>query len=175
MKAAANKGSKGYMSYYADDSVEVPNGAPLISGKVNIAQGMGFLDDQIIDWNGRLSAATSPRRAISVTPMATMNSIRKTKTARRTSNTESTRASGSCRKMEAGKSCSTWVTRAPRRNRKPSLQNRSGPVATRARFSSSLIVYGPQQRRRERLFDIARKSASHRQFRRNRHVRIRWR
>ena len=45
MKAAANKGSKGYMSYYADDSVEVPNGAPLISGKVNIAQGMGFLDD----------------------------------------------------------------------------------------------------------------------------------
>jgi ketosteroid isomerase-like protein len=45
MKAAANKGFKGYMSYYADDSVEVPNGAPLISGKVNIAQGMGFLDD----------------------------------------------------------------------------------------------------------------------------------
>ncbi len=45
MKAAADKGSKGCMSYYAADSVEVPNGAPLISGKVNIAQGMGFLDD----------------------------------------------------------------------------------------------------------------------------------
>ena len=45
MKAAADTGSKGYMSYYADDAVEVPNGAQLISGKVNIAQGMRFLDD----------------------------------------------------------------------------------------------------------------------------------
>jgi ketosteroid isomerase-like protein len=45
MKTAGEKGSRGYMSYYADDAVEVPNGAPLISGKVNIAQGMGFLDD----------------------------------------------------------------------------------------------------------------------------------
>ena len=46
MKAAADKGSQGYMSYYADDSVEVPNGAPLIQGKTNIAKGMGFLDDK---------------------------------------------------------------------------------------------------------------------------------
>ena len=46
MKAAAEKGSAGYMSYYADDAVEVPNGAPLIQGKVNIAKGMGFLDDK---------------------------------------------------------------------------------------------------------------------------------
>ena len=46
MKAAAEKGSAGYMSYYADDSVEVPNNGPLIQGKVNIAQGMGFLDDK---------------------------------------------------------------------------------------------------------------------------------
>jgi ketosteroid isomerase-like protein len=45
MQAAAEKGSKGYMSYYADDAVEVPNGAPAIQGKVNIAKGMGFLDD----------------------------------------------------------------------------------------------------------------------------------
>lgn len=45
MRAAAEKGSKGYLSYYADDAVEVPNGAPLISGKVNIAPGMMFLDD----------------------------------------------------------------------------------------------------------------------------------
>ncbi len=45
MKAAAEKGSRGYMSYYAEDAVEVPNGAPLISGKVNIAKGMGFLDE----------------------------------------------------------------------------------------------------------------------------------
>jgi ketosteroid isomerase-like protein len=44
MKAAAEKGSQGYMSYYADDSVEVPNGGPLIQGKANIAKGMGFLD-----------------------------------------------------------------------------------------------------------------------------------
>ena len=46
MKAAAQKGSQGYMSYYADDAVEVPNGGPLIQGKINIAKGMGFLDDK---------------------------------------------------------------------------------------------------------------------------------
>jgi ketosteroid isomerase-like protein len=46
MQAAAEKGSAGYMSYYADDAVEVPNGAPLIQGKVNIAKGMGLLDDK---------------------------------------------------------------------------------------------------------------------------------
>jgi ketosteroid isomerase-like protein len=46
MKAAAEKGSQGYMSYYADDAVEVPNNAPIIEGKVNIAKGMGFLDDK---------------------------------------------------------------------------------------------------------------------------------
>jgi ketosteroid isomerase-like protein len=46
MKAAADKGSQGYMSYYAEDSVELPNGGPLIQGKKNIAQGMGSLDDK---------------------------------------------------------------------------------------------------------------------------------
>jgi len=46
MRAAAEKGSLGYMSYYADDAVEVPNGAPLIQGKTEIAKGMGFLDDK---------------------------------------------------------------------------------------------------------------------------------
>src|SRR5271169_5859734 len=46
MKAALAKGSQGYMSYYADDAVEVPNGGPITSGKVNIAKGMGFLDDK---------------------------------------------------------------------------------------------------------------------------------
>ena len=45
MQAAATGGSQGYMSYYADDAVEVPNGAPLIIGKPEIAKGMGFLDD----------------------------------------------------------------------------------------------------------------------------------
>jgi ketosteroid isomerase-like protein len=51
MKAAAEKGSAGYMSYYAENAVEVPNGGPLISGKVEIAKGMGFLDDK----NNRLT------------------------------------------------------------------------------------------------------------------------
>jgi ketosteroid isomerase-like protein len=46
MKAAADKGSAGYMSYYADDAVEVSNNSPLIEGKVNIAKDMGFLDDK---------------------------------------------------------------------------------------------------------------------------------
>src|ERR1700693_4333127 len=46
MKAAADNGSQGYMSYYADDSVEVPNGGPLIQGKAEIAKGMSFLDDK---------------------------------------------------------------------------------------------------------------------------------
>lgn len=45
MKTAGEKGSRGYMSYYAEDAVEVPNGAPFILGKVNIGKGMGFLDD----------------------------------------------------------------------------------------------------------------------------------
>ena len=46
MEAAIEKGSQGYMSYYADDAVEVPNGAPLIRGKSEIAKGMGFLDNK---------------------------------------------------------------------------------------------------------------------------------
>ena len=54
MKAAAEKGSQGYMSYYADDSVEVPNGAPLIQGKAEIAKGMSFLDNK----NNRLTWTT---------------------------------------------------------------------------------------------------------------------
>lgn len=51
MKAAAEKGSLGYMSYYADDAVEVPNGVPAIEGKTNIGKTMGFLDDK----NNRLT------------------------------------------------------------------------------------------------------------------------
>jgi len=52
MKATAEKGSQGYMSYYADDAVEVPNGGPLIVGKAEIAKGMGFLDnkDNRLEW-----------------------------------------------------------------------------------------------------------------------------
>jgi ketosteroid isomerase-like protein len=51
MNAALDKGSAGYMSYYADNAVEVPNGAGLIEGKIEIAKGMGFLDDK----NNRLT------------------------------------------------------------------------------------------------------------------------
>jgi ketosteroid isomerase-like protein len=52
MKAAAEKGSQGYMSYHADDAVEVPNGAAIIQGKANIAKGMSFLDqkDNQLTW-----------------------------------------------------------------------------------------------------------------------------
>jgi ketosteroid isomerase-like protein len=51
MKAALEKGSKGYMSYYADDAVELPNNAGAIHGKTNIAETMNFLDDK----NNRLT------------------------------------------------------------------------------------------------------------------------
>lgn len=44
MNAAASKGSAGYMSYYAADAVELPNGVDAIKGKDNIAGTMGFLD-----------------------------------------------------------------------------------------------------------------------------------
>lgn len=46
MKAAAERGAEGYMSYYAEDAVEVPNGAEAIHGKANIAKAMSFLNDQ---------------------------------------------------------------------------------------------------------------------------------
>ena len=46
MKAAAEKGVAGYMAYYADEAVELPNNNPIIRGKVNIAPGMSFLDNK---------------------------------------------------------------------------------------------------------------------------------
>jgi ketosteroid isomerase-like protein len=46
MKAAAERGADGYMSYYAEDAVEVPNGAAAVHGKANIARDMGFLNDK---------------------------------------------------------------------------------------------------------------------------------
>ena len=46
MKAAAEKGSQGYMSYYAEDAAELPNGENVLRGKANIAKTMGFLDDK---------------------------------------------------------------------------------------------------------------------------------
>jgi ketosteroid isomerase-like protein len=46
MNAAANRGAKGYMSYYADEAVELPNGADILQGKENIAKTMNFLDEK---------------------------------------------------------------------------------------------------------------------------------
>lgn len=46
MKEAAARGSQGYMSYYANDAVELPDGADAIQGKENIAKTMGFLDSK---------------------------------------------------------------------------------------------------------------------------------
>lgn len=51
MKAAAERGSGGYMSYYAEDSVELPNGGDILLGKIAIGKTMGFLDDK----NNRLT------------------------------------------------------------------------------------------------------------------------
>jgi ketosteroid isomerase-like protein len=51
LQASLEKGSAGYLSYYAEDAVEVPNGGPVIAGKAEIAKGMGFLDDK----NNRLT------------------------------------------------------------------------------------------------------------------------
>lgn len=51
MRAAADKGSQGYLSYYAENAVELPNGAAAIVGKANIAPGMSFLDNK----NNRLT------------------------------------------------------------------------------------------------------------------------
>jgi ketosteroid isomerase-like protein len=52
MKAAADHGSQGYLSYYADDAVEVPNGQAFLQGKESIAKTMGFLDtpDNHLTW-----------------------------------------------------------------------------------------------------------------------------
>lgn len=46
MEATARRGAAGYLSYYADDAVEVPDGAALIRGKGEIAKGMAYLDDK---------------------------------------------------------------------------------------------------------------------------------
>jgi ketosteroid isomerase-like protein len=46
VKAAAERGSQGYMSYYAEDAAELPNGADVFRGKESIAKTMDFLDDK---------------------------------------------------------------------------------------------------------------------------------
>jgi uncharacterized protein (TIGR02246 family) len=51
MAAASDKGAAGYMSFYAEDAVELPNGAQMILGKESIGKTMTFLDDK----NNRLT------------------------------------------------------------------------------------------------------------------------
>ena len=51
MTAAAEKGAVGYMSFYADDAVELPDGGGAISGKEDIRKTMQFLNDK----NNRLT------------------------------------------------------------------------------------------------------------------------
>jgi len=51
MAAAAEKGAAGYMSFYAEDAVELPNGAQMLLGKESIGRTMTFLDDR----NNRLT------------------------------------------------------------------------------------------------------------------------
>jgi ketosteroid isomerase-like protein len=46
MKATAERGSQGYISFYAEDAAELPNGADALQGKENISKTMGFLDDK---------------------------------------------------------------------------------------------------------------------------------
>jgi ketosteroid isomerase-like protein len=52
MKATAERGAQGYMSYYAEDAAELPNGEDMLQGKKNIAKTMGFLDqkDNHLTW-----------------------------------------------------------------------------------------------------------------------------
>lgn len=53
MQATLEGGSIAYMSYYADDAVELPNGAGILSGKAAIAKTMDFLDnnDNRLTWS----------------------------------------------------------------------------------------------------------------------------
>ena len=46
MAAAAEKGAAGYMSFYAEDAVELPNGASMLLGKESIGKTRTFLDDK---------------------------------------------------------------------------------------------------------------------------------
>jgi ketosteroid isomerase-like protein len=40
-KTTAEQGFDGFMSYFADDAADLPNGGPLVSGKENIRQALG--------------------------------------------------------------------------------------------------------------------------------------
>jgi ketosteroid isomerase-like protein len=100
MKAALARGSQGYMSYYADDAVELPNGAAAIRGKENIAKTMGFLDskDNQLTWTpvyADISASGDQ-----ATPTELSSSGPKTKMGRPPSDTGNTLASGRNRRWQ---------------------------------------------------------------------------
>src|ERR1700690_2963691 len=46
MHVTAEKGADGYKSFYAEDAVELPNGAQMILGKESIGKTMKFLNDK---------------------------------------------------------------------------------------------------------------------------------
>jgi ketosteroid isomerase-like protein len=46
MNAAATQGADGYMSYYAEDAVELPNGSNALKGKASITKTMAFLNEK---------------------------------------------------------------------------------------------------------------------------------
>jgi len=46
MSAAAEKGAAGYLSFYAEDAVELSDGVAIIQGKTRLAEAMEFLNDK---------------------------------------------------------------------------------------------------------------------------------
>lgn len=54
MKAAMERGSAGYKSSYAENAVELPNGAGAILGKASIAKGQGQPADVVSNECGHI-------------------------------------------------------------------------------------------------------------------------
>ena len=153
MKAAAEKGSQGYMSYYADDSVEVPNGGPLhYRARSKLLRAWDFWTTKIIAEMDPGRAETSLRRAILATPMATTSSIRKTKMVRQH------RIRQVHQHLEIAE---RWKLEGRPRHgeRQPGAEDRrvatdrTARIAT-VKFSASSLTNGPQQRCGARLCEI---------------------
>jgi hypothetical protein len=113
MAAGAEKGADGYMSFYADDAVELPNGANALKGKDAIRKTIEFLNDKTIIWHGRPTILTSLSPAIWHAATGLLNSARWTRTASQRPNTDSTSPFGRSKKVDAGKLFSIWASRVP--------------------------------------------------------------